>query len=202
MNTHSKSFFRLHSTPGFSLIEMLLVLGVLAVLLIAAFVVYPTVRAKNQAAADANNILIAQTNIRNLFASRGGSYAGLGGGKQSSNGPDKGIANLAKVFPATMNGGDYSKNATVSASWGGEVWVWSRPVVTVPSGEIAHGYSFAMSIDAVPPEICVHLLPALAGQFLSMRINNIEMVEANNGFKASSIGEACVQTGSLTLTSG
>lgn len=52
---------------GFSLIEMLLVLGVLAVLLIAAFVVYPKVRANVIAEKEVKNIAMIQAGISNLY---------------------------------------------------------------------------------------------------------------------------------------
>ena len=49
------SFSRTRSA-GFSLIELLLVLGIIAILLVAAFVVYPQVRDRNQANVEVTNL--------------------------------------------------------------------------------------------------------------------------------------------------
>ena len=74
---------------GFSLIELLLVLGVLAFFLIAAFVIYPSVRDRNQANSEAQNLSAIKANVNTLYAGKGGNYRGL----------TPGVANQARVFP-------------------------------------------------------------------------------------------------------
>lgn len=62
---------------AFSLIEMLLVLGVLAVILIAAFVVYPKVRSELAIKKELEFVSLVEAKVRNSFASTG-NYNGLG----------------------------------------------------------------------------------------------------------------------------
>lgn len=190
---------KLNSSSGFSLIEMLLVIGVLSVLLIGAFVIYPKVRAQNQAKSEASNIFLIQTQVRNLFSSKGGSYEGLGRGKSAS---DRGIANQAKIFPESMNGGDYSQNAVITSSWGGQVYVWRNPVVTTPLGEHPWAYTFGILYEQVPTDICTNLLPMLGGAFASVKINSIEVVNSSGQINVSEVGRACaVANGTLVLIS-
>ena len=57
---------------GFSLIELLLVLGVIAILLVAAFVIYPRVRLANQVNSEVTNIAAIQANVRSMMAPTNG----------------------------------------------------------------------------------------------------------------------------------
>lgn len=174
---------------GFSLIETLLVLGVLAVILIAAFVIYPKVRDNTRASNEATNIRMIQTNVRNTYLNKG-NYSGLGGGKDAANGPDRGLANLARVFPTTMNGGDFSKNATVTSSWGGDVWVWVRPALTTPKGDIPTRYSFAILYEGVPAGVCVPLATMVGNDFASVSISGEEIMTAT-GIDVEAITRSC-----------
>lgn len=141
---------RLHSpsrATGFSLIELLLVLGVLAILLVAAFVVYPQVRDRSQAQTEAENIRAIQSSVRSLFAMKGGNYEGLGRGRSVN---DRGIANQARIFPVRMNDGDYSQDAVIRSTWGGEVYVWRNPDVVTPRGSFPWDTPLASSTRTFP----------------------------------------------------
>lgn len=184
------------SSGGFSLIELLLVLGVLAILLVAAFVIYPQVRDRNQANAEAVNIRAIQAGVRTLFQSKPGLYNGLGNGKSAS---DRGIANQARIFPATMNGGDYSANAEIRTPWGGEVWVWQRPAVTLPTGSFAQGRTFAILYEEVPRALCLPILTAVASNFQSVTVSNRETLTAQ-GFDVNVAASACQsESGTVNL---
>jgi hypothetical protein len=182
---------------GFSLIDLLLVLGVLAVLLVAAFVVYPQVRDRNQANNEASNVRTIQSNIRGLFWSRG-RYAGVGNGRGAAAGPDKGIANAARVFPATMNNGDYSRDADVTSSWGGLVWVWQRPAVTLPSGSYPAARTFGLLYEAVPSSVCVPFVSAVASGFVGIAVNSQEVLTAE-GLDINRLTESCGADTTVTV---
>lgn len=186
------------SVRGFSLVELLLVLGVIALLLVAAFVVYPQVRDRNQANTELTNIRAIQTGVRSVFAGKGGNYEGLGRGRSVN---DRGIANQARLFPVGMNGGDYSQNAPITSSWGGQVWVWRNPVVTTPKGTIPWGFSFGILYQNLPPNVCVHLLPSLVGEFHSVRLNTFEVVNEKGELDVMALTQACATAGDLVLTS-
>ena len=108
---------------GFSLIELLLVLGVIALLLVAAFVVYPKVRLANQANTEVKNLTTVQAGLKALYASKNNNFSGL----------TLDLARDAKIFPSTMVVGN-----TVVNSWGGmSCWVL-RPIPTagLPAGAL------------------------------------------------------------------
>jgi hypothetical protein len=153
---------------GFSLIELLLVLGVLAILLVAAFVVYPQVRDRNQANTETSNVRAIQSNVRNMFATRGGVYTGIGTGPGNNN--DYGAGNQARIFPATMNGGDYSAGAPITSTWGAPVFVWQRPAVNTPLGPIGVNRSFGIAYFDVPKGVCVPFVSAVFGGFESVAV--------------------------------
>lgn len=195
--------FSARQNKGFSLIELLLVLGVLAVLLVAAFVVYPQVRDRNQANAEASNIRAIQGNVRNLFASRGGIYTGLGTGPGNNN--DYGIGNQARIFPSTMNGGDYSAGAPITSTWGAPVFVWQRPAVSTPLGPIGMNRSFGIAYFNVPTGVCVPLVSAVYAGFESVAVGEngkqTEVVTAS-GLDIARLTTACASPDPLiTFTS-
>lgn len=181
---------------GFSLIELLLVLGVLAILLVAAFVVYPQVRDRNQANTEAANLRAIQANVRSLFYSKGGSFRGLGNGKNAG---DRGVANQARVFPSTMNGGDYSADVQVKTTWGGDVWVWKRPAVTTPKGAILADRSFGILLEGVPRGVCVPLVAAVGNDFMSVTVASQEVL-SSDGLETARLVQACnSSTNSVSL---
>lgn len=104
--------YSLNKRRAFSLVELLLVLGILAVLLVAAFVVYPKVRDTSLAKTEAANILNIRASVHSLYASKNYNYTGL----------NTLVANQAKMFPSSMNLGNYATDA-ITSSWGGVVKV-------------------------------------------------------------------------------
>ena len=134
---------RLH---GFSLIELLLVLGVIAVLLVAAFVIYPQVRLANQADTEVKNVTAIMANMETAFR-----------GKTS--GITTALANQARVFPSSMNGGNYTASAPIQSSWGGSVRLMTTGVA-----------SFDVVYQDVSKEMCLKWLPALTLNFQWVQI--------------------------------
>ncbi len=143
--------FNQTKAKGFSLIELLLVLGVLAILLVAAFVVYPQVRDRNQANAEVANLTAMKANVTNLYASKGGNYAGL----------NQDIANQARVFPSSMNGGSYTPGTRINSSWGGEVVVEEDP---------SNSRRFNVRYTMVPAGVCLGLVSGAATNFLDVEV--------------------------------
>ena len=85
------------SKKGFSLLELLLVLGIIAALVVAAFIVYPKVQASQRAQAESNNIATIQAGVKALFTSAS-SFTGL----------TNSVAVQAKIFPDNMLSGSGS----------------------------------------------------------------------------------------------
>ena len=105
------NFLKFRKEKGFSLLELLLVLGVIAALIVGAFIVYPKVRNSQAIDAEAKNIATIRSGILALYASQ----ATISGGLNNS------IAIQAQIFPDNMlikNGNTVSK---VVNSFGGDV---------------------------------------------------------------------------------
>ena len=71
-----KKIKKLKKKNGFSLIELLLVLGIIAALAITAFMIYPKVSASNNAQTEATNINTIKASVTSLYSSSP-DYTGL-----------------------------------------------------------------------------------------------------------------------------
>lgn len=147
---------------GFSLIELLLVLGVLAVLLVAMFVVYPQVRASQQARREASNAIMLQAGLRSAFASSG-NYGALGA---MGSGQGESFVNRARIAPASMNDGDPAATALQSS--------WGAVLVHSNIGDYA-GYGpnrmFVLRFMDVPKAACVDFVTNTINKFDVVRLN-------------------------------
>lgn len=175
--------FNRNTAKGFSLIELLLVLGVLAILLVAAFVVYPQVRDRNQANAEVSNLTTIKANINNLYASRGGNYADL----------NNTIAVQARAFPQNMVVGAATASDAVQAAWGG--------VVTVNEGATAR--EFTITYNEVPAGVCLGLVSGAAGNFSQVLVGSTALIPttgANVGkFDPGAAAGACAAGAAQTV---
>lgn len=169
---------------GFSLIELLLVLGVLAVLLVAAFVVYPQVRDRNRANTEVMNLAAIKTAVINVYASRGGNYTGL----------KNDVANQARVVPATMNGGDYGPSVSLKSTWGQDVTIGAVSTqINVPS-VVPGNRSFRIIYAQVPQSICLGMITAASGNFFKITVNGVDLIASQDGvigFSPQKAAEAC-----------
>lgn len=172
---------------GFSLIELLLVLGVLAILLIAAFVVYPQVRDRNQINQELTNLTAIKANVSSLYASRR-NYESL----------NTGIANQARVFPSSINGGDYRDGAGLTPSWGGSIGIGPYPVAI--GGYGANG-TYMISYTDVPQSVCLGFLSGAAPNFLRMSVNGKRVLDLPEGerFDVGAAAEACQNSDTLGI---
>lgn len=186
--------FNRNNAKGFSLIELLLVLGVLAILLVAAFVVYPQVRDRNQANTEASNLTSIKAGVNNLYASKGGNYTGL----------TAGVANQARVFPASMNQGTYTDAAPITSSWGGTVAVAVNGAATAatrtPGGVIAANRSFTITYSSVPDGVCLPLVSSAANNFQGVTVGTTEVL-TSTGFDPARAAAACTGNANIIFTS-
>ena len=133
---------------GFSLVEVLLVLGIIAVLAIAAFIIYPQVMSSSRANTEQSNIMSITAATKNLYQGR---YGAAGTNLLPT-------INQARGIPNSMNGGDFSAGAVITSSWGGGV---ALETVAGATG----GTAFSLSYQDVPFEVCHKLIPALIPNF-------------------------------------
>jgi hypothetical protein len=169
---------------GFSLIELLLVLGVIALLLVAAFVVYPRVVMSRQTNNEVTNLLAIRAAMHSTFGNRG-FYASV------SNDDMTQMANRARIFPVSMNGGDFSANK-VSNVWGGDVTLTNT---TSSHAGVQAGWSFVIRTRDVPPEACVNLVARTITSFRTIQVNYISGEAGENinrdNYDLASVTEKC-----------
>ena len=134
------------SKKGFSLLELLLVLGIIAALVVAAFIVYPKVQASQRAQAESNNIATIQAGVKALYTSAS-SFTGL----------TNSVAVQAKIFPDNMLSGSGSAAKPINAFKGNVTLAADK---TGPSG--ADGSSFTITYSNVPAAECTKIITAAA----------------------------------------
>ncbi|MDP9196016.1 MAG: prepilin-type N-terminal cleavage/methylation domain-containing protein [Pseudomonadota bacterium] len=120
------------SQRGFSLLEMAIVIGIIALIIGGIWLAYAAVTS-NKREADANGqVLTIAHNMRNLYVNQNG-------------GDGASMANLiaAGIFPGNMVSG-----TTVTNPWNGTV------TITVPNG----GTTFTIIYNGVPEKSCIELV--------------------------------------------
>lgn len=83
-----------YRSKGFSLVEILLVIGLIAFLSVAAFIIFAQVRDSNNANTETQNVTAIIAGVRNLYGIRA-DYVGL----------TTEIVNGARIFPRSMYAG-------------------------------------------------------------------------------------------------
>ncbi|HAT7491864.1 TPA: prepilin-type N-terminal cleavage/methylation domain-containing protein [Raoultella ornithinolytica] len=153
------------SKKGFSLLELLLVLGIIAALVVAAFIVYPKVQASQRAQAESNNIATIQAGVKALFTSAS-SFTGL----------TNSVAVQAKIFPDNMLSGSGSAAKPINAFKGN---VTLAAANTGPSAATAS--SFTITYENVPASECTKIITAAAGNFYTAGVGTAGNVKAAGG---------------------
>ncbi len=150
------------SKKGFSLLELLLVLGIIAALVVAAFIVYPKVQASQRAQAESNNIATIQAGVKALYTSTS-SFTGL----------TNSVAAKANIFPDNMliNSGTFAR--PINAFKGNVTLAADK---TGPSG--ADGSSFTITYSNVPAAECTKIITAAAGNFYAAGVGTAGNVKA------------------------
>lgn len=138
------------SKNGFSLLELLLVLGIIAALVVAAFIVYPKVQSSQRATAESNNIATIQAGVKSLYTAVS-SYSGL----------NETVAVQAKIFPDNM----LVSNKPVNAFKGNVLLGTSTDS---PSG-VANS-AFTITYIDVPASECTKIVSGVGANFYSVAI--------------------------------
>lgn len=135
---------------GLTLIEVLLVLGVLILLLLAAFVTFPQVRDRNYVNQENQRLLRIAATLKNLYVTKA-TYTGL----------TTDIANQARAFVSEANGGNYGAGQEILNLWGGRVEV--APYAPNPA-------FMQISYAGVPTDACQKLASGVAVNFAEVSI--------------------------------
>lgn len=122
---------------GFSLIEILLVIGLISLLAVGVFIIFSQVKDASDSNTESQNLTTIIAGVRNLY-----------GGRADYTGINTNIVNGANIFPRPMNGGDYAPGTLIQHVAGGAVDVepWG------PGNE-----RFAVIYRSLPTRICVKI---------------------------------------------
>jgi prepilin-type N-terminal cleavage/methylation domain-containing protein len=143
---------------GFTLIEILLVIGIIAILAIAAFVIYPQVQTSSRANTEQSNITSISAGIKNLYGTTH-DYATL----------NNGVANLSGVIPPTMNGGNATSTATLVSAWSGAVTISGSDAAGAASTAVGTR-QFRILYGAMPAGVCIKLIPGMVQNFKTILV--------------------------------
>lgn len=143
------------ASQGFSLIELLLVLAIIAALAVAAFVIYPRVQAGRAATYEAQVLSSAQASVKGLFQSN--NFASL----------SDAVAIQAKVFPESMvDSGTGFRN-----QFGGFVLVGAAADVSGANpAPGARAPFFRFVYEEVPAEVCQKLGGSASSNFAGILV--------------------------------
>ena len=137
---------------GFSLIELLLVLGIIAALAITAFMIYPKVSSSNSAQTEASNINTIKASINSLYSSSP-DYSGL----------TTDVALNSKVFPETMVN---SAGTAALNTFKGAVTIDTSN----GSPSNAANSAFTITYAAVPAAECMKIVSAVQSNFYKVSV--------------------------------
>lgn len=171
------------SKKSFSLLELLLVLGIVAALVVAAFIVYPKVQASQRAQAESNNIATIQAGVKALYTSAS-SFTGL----------TNTVAVQAKIFPDNMLSGTGNTAKPTNAFKGNVTLV---AAATGPSS--AAGSSFTITYSNVPAAECVKIATAAAGNFYIATVGTKVVKSAGGMLDVAVTAAACNSATNNTL---
>lgn len=164
---------------GFSLIEILLVIGIIAVLAIAAFLVFPSVQASSRANTEQSNIMSTAAGVKNLYSGRYGTAAAQ---------DLTGQVNQARIFPSSMNGGDYAAATVINSSWGTPVTV---------TGNVG---TFDIDYSGMSPAVCLKLVPGLLQNFEAIDVSGAALTRQSTPGDVVTACQSAADDITLTLT--
>ena len=176
-----KSLLKNRNKKGFTLTEVLLDLGLAAIIIITIFLAYPKVLASMRADAESKNISTIVAGVKGLYTASS-TYTGL----------VNSVAANAKIFPDNMLNGSSTDPVN---SWKGNVTL--AAAATGPSG--VAGSSFTITYTAVPSNECAKMVTGLAANFYTVAVNGTAVKTAGGTLDIPSTTTAC-NTGGNTNT--
>lgn len=139
---------------GFSLIELLLVLAIVAALAVAAFIIYPRVQSGRNATYENQVLSSAQAGVKALFTTN--NYANLSAT----------VAADAAVFPDAMKLSD----GTIQNQWGGVVAIGPTGPDGATSTVVPARY-FSFVYPNIPSDVCIRLAGAAVSNYGTIRVD-------------------------------
>lgn len=155
---------------GFSLIELLLVLGIIAALAITAFMVFPKVSSKN-------TIQTEVANINMILAGANAMYAGV----STYDGISNEVLINANVVPEKMISGSDEDKVLLNGYKG---------TVEIKSSKDFLG-KLEITYKGVPKSDCVGLITTLIPNFSVIKTNGVTIKHENGTYNIKNATEVC-----------
>lgn len=133
---------------GFTLIEILLVVGFIALASVGIYTIYSKVQVGSQANTESRNLDTIRAGVKTLYASKN-NFATV----------TNTVVNAARITPDNMKTSVASTDGSITNAFGGEVTVLP---VSLGSGT---NNGFEITYNAVPGPVCAKLLTGGGGQF-------------------------------------
>ncbi len=143
------------------MIEAILLLGLIAVIMTVAFVLYPQVRDSNQTATEQQRLLRTVSVLRSVYFTRG-NYIGL----------TTDVANEAKAFAVKANAGNYQAGQPISNLWGGSIQV--NQLASDPK-------QMELTYTLVPQDACIKLITGPGRNFRTVWVDNAIVARSGDG---------------------
>lgn len=163
---------------GFTLVEVLLVVGFIALASIGVYVVYNKVQTGNAANTESRNIDTVRAGIKNIY-----------GGSTNYNGLTETIALNARIVPDTMRS-TASQGGTIQNSFGGTVTIASA---TFGSGVADN--AFAITYNNVPLDVCAKLTTSAGVGFNKVTVNGTTVKDTStstgNTINVATVASSC-----------
>lgn len=147
---------------GFSLIELLLVVGFIALVSLGVYTVYSKVQSANSANTETSNLSTLRAGVKNLYGANA-TYVGVGNA----------VLNNAKITPDGMRAIPFVVgDAVITNSFGGAV------TVAVASLGAGVNNGFTITYNAVPGDICTKLVTTAGRGFDTVGVGGVGNVKA------------------------
>lgn len=141
-----------NSKKGFTLTEVLLTLGLAAIIIILIFMVLPKVLSASKSSQDIKNLISLQSSVREIYRSQ-----------SSFNGLTVDVLRNAKMIPENMLANPAQTNTDVINAFSGKVYF----------GQVTNGFSIAFA--NIPPDACVKMVTAVAPLFYQITANGVNV---------------------------
>lgn len=157
---------------GFTLTEVLLTLGLAAIIIILIFMVLPKVLSASKSSQDIKNLTTLQSAVREIYR-----------GQASFNGVSADVLLKAKMIPENMVLNPAQANTDIINAFNGRVYF---------------GYgqnTFFIAFANIPPDACVKMVTAVAPLFYQITANDVS-VKAYYSTPQMDIGNVTTQCSS------
>jgi prepilin-type N-terminal cleavage/methylation domain-containing protein len=133
---------------GFTLIEILLVVGFIALASVGVYTIYSKVQVSNKANAESRSLDLVRAGIKSLYASKS-TFLGL----------TNTVVNQARITPEAMKDPTAPNGASITNSFGGTV------TIAPTNLNLGTNNGFRITYTKVPGDVCVKLAAAAGAQF-------------------------------------